>query len=259
MLTSAQRFWLEKDLRLQEIKYSNFIEALLEAVKEWNYKTIPTYFSQPHLNVGIGDLAFLSLMQHYGMPTPLLDFTSNPLVGLYFSVEPSSYLASYAEIDNYSSLYMVDITDDPDKPTIFQKQREKLGNIIKEHSEDRISFKLIPEGLLYIDDKSEEFKILNSMNISNQSGSFFFNSFENLPLEMVYKDMTGREEKFARCVNIHKNLRPYALSKLADVEDNPITKDYIFPDIYKIAENALSKALATKSTDEVDAEPEEYI
>ncbi|MDR0231377.1 MAG: FRG domain-containing protein [Dysgonamonadaceae bacterium] len=35
---------------------------------------------------GYGDVYYLYLMQHYGIPTRLLDFSTNPLVALYFSV-----------------------------------------------------------------------------------------------------------------------------------------------------------------------------
>jgi hypothetical protein len=35
---------------------------------------------------GYGDIYYLYLMQHYGIPTRLLDFSTNPLVALYFSV-----------------------------------------------------------------------------------------------------------------------------------------------------------------------------
>lgn len=36
---------------------------------------------------GYNDIYYLYLMQHYGVPTRLLDFSTNPLVALYFSVE----------------------------------------------------------------------------------------------------------------------------------------------------------------------------
>jgi FRG domain len=33
------------------------------------------------------DLTWLALMQHYAIPTRLLDFTYSPFVGLYFAIQ----------------------------------------------------------------------------------------------------------------------------------------------------------------------------
>ncbi len=54
-------------------------------------------------------------------------------------------------------------------------------------------------------------------------------------------------DKFVNCFNIHKSLIPYILDIL---KSKGITKDYIYPDVYKmkndIIHNATKNILVTK-------------
>lgn len=82
-------------------KRRNFEEHSLD-----NFKSKFRLYSR-ELEMPEKKLSWLSLMQHYGVPTRLLDFTQSPYVALYFAIEnltptKDGYLAIYA-ID-YSKL-----------------------------------------------------------------------------------------------------------------------------------------------------------
>lgn len=55
------------------------------------------------------DIASLyALMQHFGAPTPLLDWTESPYVGLYFALEDRSSVKRKRQRESYSAVWAVD-------------------------------------------------------------------------------------------------------------------------------------------------------
>ncbi|WP_085297358.1 FRG domain-containing protein [Cognaticolwellia mytili] len=134
-------------------------------------------------------LAWLSIMQHYGVPTRLIDFTESPYVALYFALEAYNpltkldlaiYAIDYSSIMK-SSLQKIRAYDSEFKKTeseIVGRQDELFDEVV-----DRFSYDVI-----WITEPLE----LNA-RIDRQSGTFLIAGnkdvkIENLLLEDIYSD-----------------------------------------------------------------------
>lgn len=242
LYNSAQREFLRRELfalrkQNQSIKdiYNNWISTFIDSVKAWNRNSISEYFKCFGLDVN-DDLAFLSFMQHNGIPTPLIDFTSDPFIALFFATENTNYNSEGIGIDSCFSIYYID------KNAILN---QALNADIKRKVENKkLKFEeFISDNLItIIDHDSRIHRVLNSMNIINQKGCFIFNWHPTEPLEKAYSDIlsdintshfdTDIQEMLKvkiNCINIHKCLSPKIKQELSIRK--LIEKEFIYPEI----------------------------
>ena len=167
-------------------------------------------------------LAWLSVMQHYGAPTRLIDFTESPYVALYFALDAynpllRNDLAIYA-IDYNSimdeSLAFISERDSSFKKTrheIIGKQDELFDDVV-----DRFSYEIV-----WITEPLE----LNA-RIDRQSGTFLISGdkekrIEDLLSRDMYKDVNVL--KFVVPHSIYENI--YALLRKMNINAKTIYGD----------------------------------
>ncbi len=59
------------------------MKILLKEARSWNKGVLDTFYE--NLGTKLNDFALFSLMQHYNLPTPLLAFTTDFNIALYFA------------------------------------------------------------------------------------------------------------------------------------------------------------------------------
>ena len=244
IFSSAQRKWHEiaskTDDYFDEEKYDNFIISLMKKCKEWNLGTVPNLLNTYNINEN-NAIAYLSFMQHYEMPTPLIDFTKKPNKALFFAVNsiPDKISESSIEINNYFSIYYAYQTNPAYEifKHIFDENRE--NNVNGEFNYEDLT----KNGITLITDRIDEFKIVNNIRIANQEGLFFYNNSPYLSIEEQYKEFSdlllleiGKEElekllipdTFAGCLNFHKKYAKHIKEILNQMQ---ITSEFIYPEI----------------------------
>lgn len=274
LITSSQRIWISDEMSQWANKsYLEFISNLVGRAKKNNL--IKKVFDLYNYSENDREFPILSLLQHYGAPTPLMDWTYNSNVAFFFATDGliKNEKAKPDDIDNYFSVYRINKT----------KNKRELLNIIDfiatDQYPDILAFKdfgeangnLNSNNIFYISDferKGESTgdkpvygkliirtpKPLTSVynhNIIPQEGLFIFNPFHSKTIEEIFNpDLNGEGHNLRlqpfECFNIHKDLAEYLKRKI-DVKFN-FNNAFIYPNIneeaIKIKEQALNELIS---------------
>lgn len=269
LLTSSQRLWISNEVNQWANK--NYIEFISDLVAKANENALmDKVFKLYNYKRNDREFPILSLLQHYGAPTPLMDWTYNNNVAFFFATDGLKKKEEpKAKIDDYFSVYRI----------YKKKYKKELLNIIdflpEKHYPDIKSFydldnnNLTPKSnrIFYISDferkgeSTEEtrpyknliirtIKPLTSIynqNIIPQEGLFIFNPSSHRTLEDIFNSYLNKDDLYSAltpfdCFNINKDLAEYLRRKI-DVRFK-INKGFIYPNLNdearKIKESALN-------------------
>ncbi|KAA6337141.1 hypothetical protein EZS27_014757 [termite gut metagenome] len=254
LFTSAQRQWIKEEMEPANMNYFNYIKSLINK-SLINDARLANIYEQSS-NIDWNNLFVMSFLQHYGYPTPILDFTYDIYKGLFFGLydkKPSDLLEDNTNINNYFSLYIVPPQNGElcSIVEVYNIDRCKVDAIITSfneyYSNMNLETNLVEEKmkkfsledlfeykLLYIPgDQIYSFKIFQIpafqaiLDVFNprqerQEGAFIFLGDGKNPLECYFTSGCSNENPTfhiapIECLNINKSLR------------NSIEKKYLIP------------------------------
>ena len=250
IFSSAQRDWNINNMSEWAGKsYLEFVNDLVKvAASEPLLSSVFKYYKLRHNQT---DFPTLSILQHYSAPTPLIDFTYNLDVALYFSTEFCQPSISGNPIDQYFSINIIDRE--------IQPQNEFL-NLLQFHRGSFPTLKTFyewqdnPNSIFYITDFENKFSrkgfqdqrpitILFNQRIIPQEGLFVFNPSPTIPLEDCFNmplENSNLNLKRMRCVNIKKDLSEYIRRR---IKYSNIDKFYIYPVLDEYTKNVKTRVL----------------
>jgi len=254
LLTSAQRFWIINELEQwwRPRRYLEFVQKFVDNARhKLLFKKVFEYY---RLAPNQRDFPILSILQHYGAPTPLMDWSYNLDVALFFATENVQVSYSGNDIDHYFSIYHID----------KKEQKWNEFNNLLEFS--RGSFPQISSFYGWEDNRNSIFYISDfedkriptrsfiderpittfyNQNIIPQEGLFIFNPFPTKPLEDCFntnhwENGNNLELIPFNCVNIKKDLGEYIRRK---IKVEGIDRDFIYPELRQYCKNLIDEFL----------------
>lgn len=191
------------------------------------------------LGVMYNDWWLLSFLQHYGASSPLLDFSRNHEVALFFACKDMDEETSKNDINNYCSIYYYDYKEVcRDITATIKKHAEIAAKYMLNNKQNntniwkrQLSFKEViskaPTHTVILPSYSHKTNITNhnkevvttytiaNFNEASQEGEFVCNINIDTPLENIFQKTlaNGNVKKYIHCFDIHKSLRDYIIQE----------------------------------------------
>lgn len=270
MYSSAQRYWFKKGKDLVTngtIKdYKDFLQTLVGRCLEC--KTAGRYISK--YGIHYNEMWMLALMQHYGAPSIMLDFSHDINSGLFFMCDGATRPQGDESLGDYVSLYFIDKKVDWVNTSIQKINSDGVesirNNIIpyygtnlsmyevclnefellpfRKYMDDKISFASLEDnigGAINIDipelNFHTQYEIING-RLKTQSGLFFAVFSENEPFaELLLKAETPNKIQFGKDGLTNEIPQPEYARKLIHCWNvnkrilNKIRWQYLYPNL----------------------------
>jgi hypothetical protein len=254
LFTSAQRLWITDNMEQWRANYTykRFIEDLVRNAKA--NPLLERVFTLYGYDDSERDFPLISLLQHYGAPTPVLDWSYNINCAVFFATDGVQRKQNAGNsIDNYISVYSIH------KKRLHQKKELlSLFDITGKHYPSITSMSdLGDEGnpnanvLFILSDfetttrgdylgplsvkSTKPLTSLYNQNIIPQEGLLMYNPFKDRPVERLFNvDPNGEGQNLHlepfKCFNIHKDLSEYLRRLIAN--RHGIKKSFMYPHLY---------------------------
>ncbi|HTN16280.1 MAG TPA: FRG domain-containing protein [Chitinophagaceae bacterium] len=262
LYTSAQRLWIQNDMEEWAPNgFLGFIDDMIQKAKR--YPLIEKVFDIYGYNDDKREFPILSILQHYWAPTPLMDWTYNINVALFFATENLTGGNGRGDLSDYFSVYRINKS----------KYRNELSNIRQHAHNEAINFKSFSDwgdngdkgnSILYISDFDEgnafgavpgaqirmidgdPFTSIYNQNIIPQEGLFIFNPYSKKTIDEIFnvkldEDNWNLELTPFSCFNIKKDLCDYVRRHIK--EQYEINKSFIYPNLYDDAQTIKNSVL----------------
>ncbi len=258
LYSSFQRMWFDRNLGETGTDPYLLVQNMINACLDPQH-VLSKYLKQ--LGVVCNDWLILSFLQHYGGASPLLDFSKNFLVALYFLCKNMKLQYSDQFISHYASIYYYKGVDAAQS---FRPLHRKAENVVAANLavdkfdvwKNELSFSNVMQRppaseplIISVYNDASEIRTPNgepatyftaaNINVTSQEGEFICNMDMEQPLEDVFQK-DGK--KYLCCLNIHKGLREYIIQK--HLEGSLERNDSLyFPSEEQIAKEALERTL----------------